>query len=368
MPLQVTSDARWLRVQLLRCGVEADPTYSNLEMKGQPVGEPMRIERNRNGALTTVPVTIPPVPSGLYTARLDGPNGHLGFAPIIVRPATPSTRVAVVLPTTTWQAYNFSDENRDGFGDTWYALWSQRKIELTRPFLTKGIPYRFRSYDLAFLRWLTSRGHTVDMYADEDFERLGSASAVRAAYDLVVFPGHTEYATEALFDLVQRYRDLGGSLMFLSANNFFRRVDRSGRTARLVDEWRNLGRPESEVLGAQYIAGDRGQRQAPFVVIGGDVAPWAFEGTGFGNGSTFGVYGIEIDARSPASPPSTIVLAQIPNLFGVGKTAEMTYYETAAGSRVFSAGALNFGGGIMLSPAVGRLVDNVWARLTTPPV
>jgi hypothetical protein len=59
------------------------------------------------------------------------------------------------------------------------------------------------------------------------------------------------------------------------------------------------------------------------------------------------------------------VLARIPDLFGPGRSAEMAYYETEAGSRVFSAGALNFGGTIMLWPEVGLLLDNVWTRLTS---
>jgi hypothetical protein len=41
----------------------------------------------------------------------------------------------------------------------------------------------------------------------------------------------------------------------------------------------------------------------------------------------------------------------------------MTYYETAAGARVFAAGALNFAASIT-DPTVSRLVDNIWARLT----
>ena len=40
----------------------------------------------------------------------------------------------------------------------------------------------------------------------------------------------------------------------------------------------------------------------------------------------------------------------------------MTFYDTAAGARVFAAGALDFGGSIDL-PAAGRLVENVWSRL-----
>ena len=65
------------------------------------------------------------------------------------------------------------------------------------------------------------------------------------------------------------------------------------------------------MLGAQYIANDRGSRQKPFTVTGADVAPWAFANTGLSNGSNFGLYGIEIDATNPASPPGTQVLARI---------------------------------------------------------
>ena len=62
----------------------------------------------------------------------------------------------------------------------------------------------------------------------------------------------------------------------------------------------------------QYIANDRGERHAPFTVVGADAAPWAFAGTGLGNGAQFGLYGIEIDARTPSSPPNTQVLATSP--------------------------------------------------------
>ena len=70
------------------------------------------------------------------------------------------------------------------------------------------------------------------------------------------------------------------------------------------------------------------------------VAPWLFEGTGLENGDTLGEevggFGIEIDQTTPLSPPGTKVLALIPNLFGPGLHAEMAYYETDAGARVWS--------------------------------
>ena len=50
---------------------------------------------------------------------------------------------------------------------------------------------------------------------------------------------------------------------------------------------------------------------------------------------------------------------------GPGRSAEMTYYETPAGAKVFAAGALNFGASLG-RPEVDRLLANVWTRLSVP--
>lgn len=359
--LAVSTDARTVTVELFRCGPESEPTYRHGEMQGVQVTEPAMFDwrKSRNG-LRRLHVRLGDWPSGLYFARLAADDGRVGFAPFILRPGRPGmSRVAVVLPTNTWQAYNFCDEDGDGWGDTWYAGGSP-PVVLNRPHLNRGVPFRFKSYDLGFIRWLNQTGKTVDFLAEDDLERIRSGDALRALYDLVIFPGHTEYVTEHEYDLVERYRDLGGSLWFLSANNFFWHVRRGRDWIVRVGLWRDLGRPEARLLGAQYLANDDGSRQKGFVVAP-DAPAWTFDGTGLGPGATFGRYGIEIDARTPHSPPGTQVLATIPDAFGPGRSAEMTYYETAAGARVFSAGALNFGGSAEQWP-VRRLLENLWAR------
>ena len=53
-------------------------------------------------------------------------------------------RVAVVLPTLTWQAYNLRDDDGDGTGDTWYATLPRPHRRLARPFLDRGVPSHFR--------------------------------------------------------------------------------------------------------------------------------------------------------------------------------------------------------------------------------
>ena len=60
--------------------------------------------------------------------------------------------------------------------------------------------------------------------------------------------------------------DLGGNLMFLSANNFFWKVERQGSYLRRIDQWRRLGRPEARLIGIQYDASDYGESERSYVV------------------------------------------------------------------------------------------------------
>jgi hypothetical protein len=362
--LVVAADAKTVTVQIFHVGGETVPTYANDVMNGVAVTEPETIDWSQNtGGPVAVPVHVGTWPSGVYYAQLTTDDGRVGYAPLVVAPGAPQARVAVVMPTNTWGAYNFYDRDGDGYGDSWYVSWAIHQVDLTRPNLHRGVPYRFRSYDLQFIHWVGRAGHTVDVYSEEDLEGFGTGDALRAAYDLVVFPGHTEYVTTRAYDITTRYRDLGGHLIFLSANNFFRRVDRDGSAIKLVGLWRDLGRPESALAGVQYRASDRGTHQNPYVVTDAGAAHWILAGTGLASGGTFGRYGIEVDATAPQTPPGTIVLAEIPNALGPGITAQMTYYETPAGAKVFSAGALNFGGQLLLWPQPQQILANLWQQL-----
>ena len=126
--------------------------------------------------------------------------------------------------------------------------------------------------------------------------------------------------------------------------------------------WRTLRRPEAQLLGVQYRGNDQGARRRPFVVRQAAANSWLLAGTGLSTGSTFGAFGIEIDGTAPVSPRGTQVLAEVPNLLGPGRTAQMTYYETPRGAKVFSAGALDFTSRARSKP-VNRMLDNLWRRL-----
>ena len=176
-------------------------------------------------------------------------------------------------------------------------------------------------------------------------------------------PRSRQYVTASEYDIVRRFRDLGGNLAWLSANNFFWKVVRHGPLVERVAQWRRLGRPEASLIGVQYHGNDEGQRRAPMVVA--DAVPWLFGGTGLGRGDHFGLFGIEIDARAPSSPPATTVLASAPGLFGPGMDAEMTYYELPNGAKVFAAGAFTLAG-LADSHVGAHMLDNLFAHLKQP--
>jgi len=64
------------------------------------------------------------------------------------------------------------------------------------------------------------------------------------------------------------------------------------------------------------------------------------------------------------SPRGIVVLADIEDIFGPGRSAHMTYYETRAGAKVFAAGAFGFES--PQTPVHRQLLDNMWVRLTKP--
>ena len=367
--VRIGTDAPSLKVQVFTYGNQLKPTERDLRSGGRAMTQPVQLDwRGHRDAPSIVQlVRAGDWPSGIYFLRVTGSDGRVGYAPFVVRPRVlgSTARVAVVLATNTWQAYNFRDENGDGWGDSWYVSGTSRSVDLTRPFLDFGVPYRFGDWDLTFIAWLAQTAKNVEFLTDADLERVAGGDELARAYDLIVFPGHEEYATEHTYDIMTRFRNLGGNLMFLSANNFFWKVQRDGNTLTRVKLWRNLDRPEAGLVGVQYAGSNHGAVQKPYIVEGAATAPWAFAGTGLANGSSFGSYGIEIDARAAASPPGTIVLARVPNALGTGPDAEMTYYETPAGAKVFAAGTLDFAASLD-RPDVSRLVNDVWARLAAP--
>jgi hypothetical protein len=362
--LVVWTGGRQTSVQVFQAGTEDVSIIPRDLMLGSPVSAKRQIGEVVQGDV--IRLRIGSWPSGLYFAKLTAAGRKIGYAPFVLRPhSLGENSIAVVFSTMTWQAYNFHDDDGDGVPDTWYQDQNNRSLtaRLNRPYENRGVIPHYKHYEQPFVRWLVANHPDVDYFADADLDRgATSGRKLAAAYELIVFPGHHEYVTRHEYDVVTAFRNLGGNLMFLSANNFYRHTVKHGNVMRRAARWRDLGRPEAALVGTQYFDNDAGEHRGPWIVRKTAEAEWIFEWTGLRAGARFASGGIEGDEVASRSPLTTTIVAAIPNLFGTHHNADMTYYETRSGAKVFAAGAFTLAGAVWWKD-VGQVVENVWQRL-----
>ncbi|MDX6475689.1 MAG: hypothetical protein QOH95_1200 [Gaiellaceae bacterium] len=359
--LEITDRAPDVRVQMFRAGMSIKRIAASDVMTGDPV-TPIRPLGPVSGRRTVAIRLGADWPSGVYYAQLTAPGERVGYAPFVLRPRRLGTHpVAIVIPTQTWQAYNFRDDDGDGVPDTWYAAGNTAR--LSRPFLNRGVPPHYKFYDHRFLAWANLTRDGADYLSDADLNGTNGAK-LRKAYQLLLFEGHHEYVTEHEYDAVTRFRDLGGNLVFLSANNFYWKVTISGNVMTRVAKWRDLGRPEAALVGVEFFHNDLGEHRGSWIVRSAATRlPWLMKGTGLRVGMPFSSGGIEADDVTSDSPKNVRVIAAIPNLYGDGRNADMTYYDTPAGAKVFAAGAFTLAGSVWQGH-VEQLVTNLWTWMT----
>jgi len=365
--LRIATDEPNFTLQLYQAGPEAQDTTGD-GMEGVPVGPPRVVDWSAHrDAPATLSVQLgPDWPNGIYFARLNAPDERSYFAPLLIRPARWGLhRIAVVVHTNTWQAYNFEDVNGDGWGDTWYASDDIRTVDLSRAYVGLGAPPRWRKYDLPFLHWLYRTGKGVDFLTDDDLRRFSGPRDLARLYDLIVFPGYDEYETRHVYDLVAGYRNRGGNLIFLSATNFLWKVERHGGRITRIAQWRQLGRPEARLVGVEYEGNDEGQHHGHYVLSSFGRDSWALAGVDPAALGAWRWFGIEYDMTTRASPRGIHVLARVnPHMPNRRLRGDMTYYQRG-GAKVFAAGTLNFPAGLVY-PQFRRLLENVWDRLSVP--
>jgi hypothetical protein len=310
---------------------------------------------------------------GLYHEVVRDAQGDEFRAPVVIRAARPLDRplphtALVVWPYLTWRAYNAYDADLNGIPDSWYQFWRQRRVSLEGPILRGGVEDDHKAA-LPFSRWLCSRSLRTQHVTDVELGRMRLSTLRR--YSAIVFPGHSEYYEPATYDLLRRYGDRGGNLVFLQANPFYRqvRVDREHNAVVMTDYDAREGRSDFALAGVGYDGCCFPRvRAAPYVAAsGGDYTRvrWLFRGTGIGPGEAFGRAASESDRTDPQLTPRDHVVAARAIIRGKRGVinASMTWSHAGRG-QVFSTGNYTF-------LRMGRdltytLLDNLWRRLVLP--
>ena len=324
---------------------------------------------------------------GAYVAVLTtSDNLHRSHIPFTVRDFDDPVHTAgllLVLPDVTWQAYNlFPEDGRDGA--SLYHAWDEEgrllgepeaavTVSFDRPHAGAGLPLHVgHAYD--FIRWAERYGYDL-AYATASDLHAGLVTPER--HRALVFPGHDEYWSEPMRRAVEQARDGGTSLVFLSANTMYWRVElsaaASGEPDRLLNcrkrqkvpaggpaagvpgsqsaLWRDAAEPEQHLLGIQYAS----RVAAPVPLVARNTAHWLWDGTGLQEGDELpGLVAGEADRYFPrvALPEHTerVLLAHSPYRDSAGRIRhqETSLYRAPSGAYVFAAGTFAW------SPALDR--------------
>ncbi|MFJ3234084.1 N,N-dimethylformamidase beta subunit family domain-containing protein [Streptomyces sp. NPDC086787] len=268
--------------------------------------------------------------SGLYQAVFTTEGGKVSSTPFVVREPARASDILMVVPFTTYQAYNmWPQDGRTGknlyrgynkAGEVGGPEERAHKVSFDRPYSDAGIPNRFEM-DTSFVRWAERSGLDVTYASSLD---LHDGTIDTSKYRALFFAGHDEYWSKPMLDSARKAVSARSHLAFLGANNIYFHVrmepSAGGRANRVMacykstpdpapgragvtTRWRDISpdqqHAEQGLLGIQF--NGIVQKPAPLVVKGS--GHWLWAGTGLREGARLPkMVGVEADGYDPKAP------------------------------------------------------------------
>ncbi len=319
--------------------------------------------------------------SGIYAARLEAPSGLRYYVVFVVNPAAPSAPIAFLLPTNTYNAYNYwAGHNQYAYqGATQTQGGKQRIYTFLRPSTSTEVdPPATISHtlysDLFLLRWMSANGIAFDCYHDGD---LHGSGGWLTNYKALVLASHPEYWSDPMRQNLVTYLSNGGRLICTGGNGIYERVSfgtdgnalifrRPATGARDTFGSESPARPESQIIGANFDGA-----QPPFMTFAAYQVDKAnhplFAGTGMSNGSTFGgvAYnggGSGWEVNTPVDPAEVGTYVQIAHGLNESAGAVMVYAEHSGGGWVFSANSISCNGSLPYDNAMSTIFKNLFKQ------
>jgi hypothetical protein len=263
---------------------------------------------------------------GQYLLKLRSKSRAASFIPLIVTGKT-SNNLTFVSSVLTWQSYNQwggqslykgSDGNRET---------KATSVTFDRPYDGDGSG-QFRYMEQPLVTLMEKQGLDINYLTDFDVD---SNSQVFANTQSIIVGGHSEYWTEAMRSHFESAVAQGKNLLVFGGNTGYAKTEVDGRKISGRTPYRELGKPESQLLGSQYFAlGIKkdliSNNVWPFSVLGKDAA-------------IKNVFGYEADTAMGTVGPGVQVIARAAiSPTEKGFVAMSTYYSAPSGAAVVNMG------------------------------
>lgn len=266
-------------------------------------------------------------PPGVYLIKLKSTGRTSSFVPIVVRSKMHKSDISYISSVMTWQAYNqWGGESlykgADGERET-----RATSVTFDRPYDGDGAG-QFRYMEQPLVSMIEKLGLDTNYLTDIDVD---SGPTITSAS--IVFGGHSEFWTDSIRTTIQRSIESGVNLIIIGGNTSYAQTVLKGRTLIGRIPFRDLGMPESLIIGSQFFA--LGIHKDLEVQA---VDKWPFNVLGK-NMVIKGIYGYEADTAMGTKGPGVEILARASiSPTEKGFVAMSTYYSAPSG-----AGVLNIG-------------------------
>ena len=278
-----------------------------------------------NSAKTFTPSSR--TPPGQYLIKLESKGRASSFVPIVVRSNAHTSDITFISSVMTWQAYNQWGgaslyKGADGVRET-----RATSVTFDRPYDGDGAgQYRYMEQPLVSM--IEQLGLDTNYLTDID---LDSRPTITSAS--IVFGGHSEFWTDSIRTTIQHSIESGVNLIIIGGNTSYAQTVLKGRTLIGRIPFRDLGMPESLIIGSQFFA----------LGIHKDLEVQAVNKWPFNvlekNTIIKGIYGYEADTAMGTKGPGVEILARASiSPTEKGFVAMSTYYSAPSG-----AGVLNIG-------------------------
>ena len=263
---------------------------------------------------------------GQYLLKLRTPNRASSFVPLVVT-GSAANDLTFVTSVLTWQSYNqWGGESlykgADGKRETAASV-----VSFDRPYDGDGAG-QFRYMEQPLITLIEKNGLDVNFITDLDVD---SKPEIFANTRTIVLGGHSEYWTQNMRQHFENAVTSGTNLLIFGGNTGYAITEIQARTISGRTPYREIGKPESLLLGSQYFAlGIRKDLVSnnvwPFSVLGNDA-------------QIKGIYGYEADTAMGTKGPGVQILARAAiSPTEKGFVAMSTYYRAPSGAAVLNMG------------------------------